>query len=231
MNGRNIRVQRNNVKVSDLQFASQVSTTVAAGLNLYWDFVAFNEDVNARRAAVDAARTLFENNKKQVELGSLAEIEITRAEAQLYASQQDLTISQTNLLQQETILKNVISRNGVADAGLATVHIIPLDQISVPAQTEIRPVEDLVGEASKNRVDIQQARINLESNQLNLVGIKSSLKPGLQAFAEFTNNGLTGEQTQLGALQPGVAYLAGGYGNLLGQIFRRNYPTTRPDSR
>ncbi len=224
VNGRNIRVQRNNVKVSDLQFASQVSTTVAAALNLYWDYVAFNEDVRARRSAVDAAKTLFENNKKQVELGSLAEIEITRAEAQLYASQQDLTISQTNLLQQETILKNVISRNGVSDAGLATVHIIPLDQIAVPAQTEIRPVEDLVGEASKSRVDIQQARINLESNQLNLVGIKSSLKPGLQAFAEFTNNGLTGDQTQLGALQPGVAYLAGGYGNLLGQIFRRNYP-------
>jgi outer membrane protein len=59
---------------------------------------------------------------------------------------------------------------------------------------------------------------------LNLIGIKNSLKPTLQAFAEVTNNGLTGDLTALGALQPGVAYLAGGYGNLLAQIARRNFP-------
>src|SRR5262249_30001679 len=60
--------------------------------------------------------------------------------------------------------------------------------------------------------------------KLNLVGIKSSLKPSLQAFAEATNNGLTGDLTPLGAVQPAVAYLAGGYTNLLAEIFRRNYP-------
>ncbi len=41
VNGRNIRVQRNNVKVSDLQFKQQVITTVSAALNLYWDLVSF----------------------------------------------------------------------------------------------------------------------------------------------------------------------------------------------
>ncbi len=224
VNGRNILVQRNNVKVSDLQFKQQVSTTVSAALNLYWDYVAFADDVLARRQAVDTARTLLENNKKQVELGALAEIEITRAEAQLYAAMQDLTIAQTNVLQQATIVKNVISRNGVAEAGLANVRIVPLDPLPVPAQTPVRPVEDLVSDALKSRVEIQQANINLQSNQLNLVGIKNSLKPSLNAFAELTNNGLTGDITALGAAIPGVDYLAGGYGNLLAQIFRRNYP-------
>jgi outer membrane protein TolC len=57
-----------------------------------------------------------------------------------------------------------------------------------------------------------------------LVGIKNSLKPQLQAFAELTNNGLTGDLSAIGALQPGVGYLAGGYGNLLAQIARRNFP-------
>ncbi|MBC7927336.1 MAG: TolC family protein [Bryobacteraceae bacterium] len=224
VNGRNIRVQRNNVKVSDLQFKQQVINTVSAALNLYWDFVAFNEDVRARRQAVETARTLFGNNRKQVELGSLAEIEITRAEAQVYATQQDLTIAQTNLLQQETILKNVLARNGVAEAGLTGVRIVPLDRITIPPDTAIQPVEDLISEAARNRPELQQARINLESNQLNLVGIRNSLKPSLQAFTQLTNNGLTGDLSALGAAQPGVGYLAGGYGNLLGQIFRRNYP-------
>jgi outer membrane protein TolC len=72
-------------------------------------------------------------------------------------------------------------------------------------------------------VEIAQSRLNIESNKLNLVGIKSSLKPTLQAFAEATNNGLSGDLTALGA-QLGATSLAGGYGTLLGQIARRNYP-------
>ena len=224
VNGRNIRVQRNNLKVTDLQFKQQVITTVSAALNLYWDLVAFDEDVRSRRQGLTTAQQLLADNKKQVELGSLAEIEVTRAEAQLYANQQDLTISQTNLMQQETILKNALSRNGVSGAELASVHIVPLDRIQPPKLEEVRPIEDLVAEAQQNRLEIEQARINLDSNHINLVGIKNSLKPTLQAFVDLTNNGLSGDLTTLGALQPGLAYLAGGYGNFLSQVFRRNYP-------
>ena len=224
VNGRNIRVQKNNLKVTDLQFKQQVITTGSAVLNLYWDLVAFNEDLRARRKEVQAAQQLLDDNKKQVAIGSLAGIEVTRAEAQLYASQQDLVVSETNLLQQETVLKNALSRNGVASPDLAEVHVIPLDTIGVPDKDETKPVEQLVNEALSQRVEIEQGRINIESNKLNLVGIKNSLKPTLQAFAELTNNGLTGDITAAGLMQPGVPYLAGGYGNLLAQIFRRNFP-------
>ena len=224
VNDRNIRVQRNNVKVSGLQFKQQVMTTVSAALNLYWDLVAFDEDVRARKQEVAAAQQLLEDNKKQVQIGSIAEIEITRAESQFYTSQQDLVIAQTNLLQQETVLKNALSRNGIATADLADVHIVPLDRISVPAEDEGRRLEDLVQEAVGKRPEIEQAGLNIESNQMNLVGIKNSLKPTLQAFAELTNNGLSGQLSAVGAAQPGIAYLAGGYGNFLAQIARRNYP-------
>ncbi|HME06335.1 MAG TPA: TolC family protein [Bryobacteraceae bacterium] len=223
VNGRNIRVQRNNVKISNLQFKQQVIATVAAALNLYWDLVSFDEDVRSRKQELVTAQQLLADNKRQVDIGALAPIEVTRAEAQLYTGQQDLVIAQTNLLQQETVLKNALSRNGIASANLTDVHIIPLDRIRVPEQDEIRPMEQLVEAAISNRVEIDQARINLESNQMNLVGIKNSLKPTLQAFAELTNNGLTGDLTAVGAML-GAQYLAGGYGNLLGQIARRNYP-------
>ena len=224
VNGRNIRVQRNNVKVSDLQFKQQVITTVSAALNLYWDLVSFNEDVRARRQEVTTAQQLLEDNKRQVQIGALAEIEITRAEAQLYSSQQDLVVSQTNLQQQEIVLKNALCRDGISAAGLENVHVVPLDRIQIPPSDDARPVPELVNEALKNRTEIATARINIESNEMNLVGIKSSLKPTLQAFAELTNNGLSGALTSIGALTPGVDYLAGGYGGLLGQIFRRNFP-------
>jgi len=173
---------------------------------------------------VQTAQQLYDDNKKQVDIGSLAEIEVTRAESQLYTAKQDLIIAQTNMAQQETVLKNALSRSGITSADLAEVHIVPLDKIVVPEKEEIKPVDALVSEALDKRVEINQSRINLESNQLNLIGIKNELKPTLQAFAELTNNGLTGQLTALGALEAGVPYLAGGYGNLLAQIARRNFP-------
>jgi outer membrane protein len=224
VNGRNIRVQRNNLKVSHLQFKQQVITTVSAALNLYWDLVSFNEDVRARQQGVITAQQLLDDNKRQVQIGALAEIEVTRAEAQLYSSQQDLVVSQTNLQQQEIVLKNALCRNGISAAGLDNIHVVPLDKIQIPASDDIRPVPELVNAALGNRTEIVEARLNIESNEMNLVGIKNSLKPTLQAFAELTSNGLSGELTALGAGAPGAEYLAGGYGNLLAQIARRNFP-------
>lgn len=225
VNGRNIRVQKNNLKVTDLQFKLQLVETVSSVLNLYWDLVSFQQDVQAREQAVKTAQQLFDDNKRMVDVGTLAEIEVTRAESQLYAAKQDLVIAQTNLLQQETVLKNALSRTGVASADLAAVHIIALDRISVPDKDEIPDLEKLVSEAVEKRPEIQQSRLNLESNNLNLVGIKNSLKPTLQAFAELTNNGLTGDLTAAGIAAGGLGSpLAGGYGNLLAQIARRNYP-------
>jgi len=224
VNTRNIRVQKNNLKVTDLQFKEQVITTVTAVLNLYWDLVSFNQDLRARQEEVGTAQQLFENNRKQVQIGTVAEIEVTRAQSQLYAAKQDLLISQTNILQQETILKNALSRQGVGTSELADVHIVPLDTIVIPPQDESRSIGELVGEALKNRVEVEQARINIDSKKTNLIGIRSSLKPTLNAFAELTNNGLTGQITPLGLAQGGVPYLSGGYDNLLAEIFRRNYP-------
>lgn len=232
VNGRNIRVSKNNEKVTDLQFKQQVITTVSAVLNLYWDLVSFNEDLHARKDELATAQQLYEDNKKQVAIGTLAPIEVTRAEAQVYSSQQDLLISQTNLLQQETVLKNALSRNGVASPTIADVHIVPLDTISVPPNDNLKPIDQLVHDALGARVEIAESRINIESNKMNLVGIKNSLKPTLNAFAELTNNGLSGTQNPLAVpfipqdpLLAANPFLVGGYGNLLGQIGRRDYPS------
>ena len=216
VNARNIRVQKNNLKATDLQFKQQVITTVTAALNLYWDLVSFDQDLKAKQQEVATAEQLLKNNQDQVRIGTLAEIEVTRAQSQLYTARQDLVISETNRLQQETVLKNALSRVGVGTSDLADVHVIPVDNFTIPAKEEAMPINDLVADAVKNRVEIQQADINLESNNMDLIGIKNSLKPQLQVFAEVTNNGLSG----LGDV-PGFS---GGYGTLLGEIFRRNYP-------
>ncbi len=223
VNGRNVFVAKNNEKVGDLQFKQQVITTVSAVLNLYWDLVTFYQDVRARKDELATAQALFDDNKKQVQIGTLAPIEVTRAEAQVYTSQQDLLVSQTNLLQQEAVLKNALSKNGVASPTVADVHIIPLDTIAVPEKEEIPGLSNLVTEALGKRVEVATQRLNIDSQKRGLVGIKNGLKPNLQAFVELTNNGLAGAPG--GSFVPGAQGLVGSYPTLLGQIFGRDYPS------
>lgn len=226
VNNRNIRVARNNMKVTDLQVKRQVITTVSAVLNLYWDLASFREDLRIKEQALGTAQKLLDDNQQQVKLGTLAAIEVTRAAAEVSSAKEALLISQTNVAQQETVLKNALSRNGIASAWLDDVHIVTLDKIVVPDKEEIKPAGELVAQAIERRPELEQLRINLESTQMNLGGTRNALRPTLQAFAEFTNNGLTGDVNALANGSVGVAdpYFVGGYGNLLAQVFRRNYP-------
>lgn len=225
VNNRNIRVAKNNIKVSDLQLRRQVITTVSAILNLYWDLVSFNEDVRIKNQALTASQKLLEDNKRQVALGAIAGIEVTRAAAEVSSGKEDLLISQTNVAQQETILKNALSRTGVASAWLDEVHIIPLDRIVVPAAEDLKPAGDYIQEAVASRPELEQIRLNLQSSKINLAGTKNSLLPNLQAFVDLTNNGLSGPLNPLAnGSSEANPYFVGGYGNLLNQILRRNFP-------
>ena len=226
VNNRYIKVAKNNLKVSDLLLKQQVSTTVAAVLNLYWDLVSFNEAVRIKQQALDAAQKLYDGNKKEVEIGAMAGIEVTRAGAAVSAAKEALLISQTNVSQQEIVLKNALNRNAMANAWLDEIHVIPLDHIEVPKSDEIRPVQDLVQDALQKRDEIVRANINLDSQKTLLKGTRNNLLPSLQAFAELTNHGLSGPVNALYAGQGGAPnpYFVGGTGDVLGQIFRRNFP-------
>lgn len=226
VNNRNIRVARNNMKVTDLQFKRQVIVTVSAILNLYWDLVSFQEDLRIKEQAIATAQKLSDDNKAQVKLGSMAAIEVTRAAAELSNAKQDLLITQTNVLQQETVIKNALSRNGISSAWFDDVHVITLDKIVVPDREEFKPVPELIQEALASRPEIEQTKVNLESSRINLSGTKNALLPSLQTFLDLTNNALSGSPNSLSNNQYGTPdpFVVGGYGNLLGQIFRRNYP-------
>ncbi len=224
VNNRNIRVQRNNLKVTDLQLKQQVIVTVSAVLNLYWDLVSFNDDARIRERALATSEKLLEDNRQQVRLGTLPPIEVTRAAAEVSANREALLIAQTNVAQQETILKNALSRTGIASASLDEVRLVPMDHIVVPRTEELKPANELIEQALKNRPELEQARVSTDSLKINLAGTRNALLPTLQAFAELTNNGLSGMPNALaGASLPPQAFI-GAYGNLLGEIFRRNFP-------
>ncbi|GIU78390.1 MAG: hypothetical protein KatS3mg005_1628 [Bryobacteraceae bacterium] len=227
VNSRNIRVAKNNLRVSDLTFKQQVMVTVAGIVNLYWDLVSLNEDVKVRRKALEVARKFYEDNKAQVAIGTLAPIEIVRAEARVAQAEQDLTNAETALLQQETILKNALSRTGVASPAIADARIVPTDRLSEPEPERLDRLQELVELAFRSRPDVEQTRINVENTRIQIAGSRSQLLPSLDVTATLQNNALAGSRNALLPLGSPLSpdpYFIGGYGTALAQLFRRNFP-------
>jgi len=228
VNRRGIHQAENSLKVQDYVFKLQVMTTVASVISLYWDLVSFNQQVKVAEQALATSQKLYDDNKTQVQIGTLAPIAIIQAEAEVASRQQDLTVAQTNVLQQETIIKNVLSKNGSASPSVADAHIVPLDKIRVPDVEPIEPVQDLIARALADRPELPQDRLNIENSKLSLLGDRSNMLPSLNAFTTLANNGQAGPISTLpplpGNFRSPDPFFVGGYGNFLGQIFSRNFP-------
>jgi outer membrane protein TolC len=155
-------------------------------------------------------------------VGTLAPIEIVRAEAEIAAGQQAVTVAETQLLQQETILKNALGRTGVLSPAMASAHVILTDRIQIPEVEPIAPIQDMMATAESARPELAQLRILLQNQEIAIKGTRSELLPTLDVVGQLTNNGLSGQVGPSTGFNP---FFIGGYGNVLTQLFARNFPT------
>jgi outer membrane protein TolC len=224
MNRRFIRIAQNSRKVTDLVFRQQAIDTVSGVIRLYYDLVSLNEDVGVKRQTMELAKKLYEDNKAQVEQGTLAPIELVRAQALISASQQDLANSEGLEREQELIVKTVLTRRGTADPAIRAARVVPTTPMPAPAAEPVQPVQDLLVQAFKNRPDLASAGLQLTNTEIALEGSRNNLRPDLSLVASASNSGLAGQPNTLGTTNPSQAFI-GGFGGTLEQIFRRNYPT------
>jgi outer membrane protein TolC len=236
LNSRVIKIAKNNRHSADLAFKAQVIATVTNVVDLYWDLVTLNDDLKIRQQAMALNQKLYEDNKRRAELGAIAPIDIVQAEAEVAAAQQEVTNAETQVLQQEMVLKNVLTRTGVDSLTVASARIVPTDRFPVPDSEPIEPVQDLIGEALANRPEIEQSRIALENSRLSIKGTQNALLPSLEVFANLQNNGLAGSVNTVEFARAQQAliptrtsqtvnpFFLGGYGTFLSQLFARNFP-------
>jgi len=242
VNNRAIRIAKNQLHISDLTFKQQVIATVNNVVGLYWDLVSFNDSLKVKQQTLDLNTQLYTDNKRRAELGALAEIDIIQAEAEMKNSQQDVLTQQTQVMQQEMILKSVLTRTGFNNPAVTGARIVPTDHFEVPPRDAIQPTQDMVAEALQKRPEIEQSQISLEDTRINMLGTKNNLLPSLSVFANLSNNGLAGGVNTLpvtvSVLGPTGStagykvrtnadvnsFFLGGYGTFMSQLFRRNFP-------
>ena len=224
VNRRFITIDEMQVSGSRETFRSQLLNTVANVLNLYWALVAADDELRIRRNALDAAQKFLDDTKKQISLGAVARSDVYRPESDLSTRRQELAISQVNLQQRESDLKNVISRNGTEDPLVDAVDVVPLDHVQVPAEEELPGLRDLLTRALRKRPDVALAKLSDQTGVINALGTRNTLLPSLRGTYQTWNAGQAGTPVPGAGVDP---YFAGGLGTALGQVFRRNFYNQR----
>jgi outer membrane protein TolC len=228
-NAASLRIAKNGLKVADSVFRQQVTTTLGNVVNDYWDLLYYRENVRVQEEALKWAQTQLRDDTLQVEIGNLAGAEITGARAEVASRQQNLIAAQTQYRQQEEKMKTELAKH--VDADLAGVGIEPTDKLPEPTPNDIASLDEALNLAAKNRPEIEQANLQIRSQEVTIQAVRNRLLPTLNAFATYAPTGLSGHFLCGGnplfqpACPAGVTgYVPGGASDALSQVLRNVYP-------
>jgi outer membrane protein len=197
-NRRNILIAKNNKKLADLTVAQQAITTVTNTITAYWELAFARDNVNVQQQAVTVAEKLYNDNQKQLQIGTMAPLDVTRAESELATDRQNLIVAQTTKLQDEQVLKNAISKDPLT-ANLLNVEIIPTDHPTPPEAVEAPSFEDAIKEAFIKRPDLLEQEINVTNAGIDARATAIALRPTATLTAQYTSQGLAGNSPIAGA--------------------------------
>jgi outer membrane protein len=203
VNQRYIIEAKNTVKVGESQFEQQVMTTITQVANDYWELVYARENVKVEQVAVAADQQLYENNKKQLEIGTMAPLDVITAQSQLATDQQALVQAQTTQLLDETTLLVAITKDALAPQ-LKGIEIVPTTPIFTPTPENIS-LDDAVHEAWQKRPELQQDALNLKNAGVEVKATKNLLLPQVNLFAQYEGTGLSGKQTSVTSTPTAIA--------------------------
>jgi outer membrane protein len=197
-----IRIAKVNKSIADQALLQQVITSITAVGNAYWELVFARGNVDVAREEIALADKTYSDNKKQVDVGTLAPLEIVQAEAQLATAQQALIVAQTTVLQDQLTLLNLIAKDPNSPV-LRNVEIIPTDTAdAAPPEVEKLPLEDLIKEAVMKRPDVLQAGLQIKGDDINVRATKNALLPILTLSGEYATEGLSGNTRQTTTCTP-----------------------------
>jgi outer membrane protein TolC len=233
VNGRFIVQAKNDRRIADSIFRQQLLYTINQVENIYWGLVSAYEDVQSKQRALDQSTSLEKDDEKQLQIGSMAPLDVVNAKSQMSSDQQALIAAQNTLEYQQLVMKQAIARN-LDDPAMANAPIVPTDRVSL-AETpeEHMPVDELVRQADANRPDVEQAVLNLKIDELTLKGVKNALLPVFDVQAFYGSEGLGGAVSPFcnpiilqafGVTGGCTALKATGYGTVFGNLFNSTGP-------
>jgi outer membrane protein TolC len=191
-NLRYLRIAKNDKKISDIGFKDQVMATVTQVENIYWDLVGSYEQAQVNEQSVAFAQQSLDNAKKQLQLQSIPEMDVMRAEAEVSKRDQDLTVARTSLQLQELLMKNALTKS-LDDPVLESVNVVPTDRAQTTRSSAAnQPVQGLIDQALRDRPELQESDVDLVNRQISRKAARNALLPSLSLVAFYGGSGLAG---------------------------------------
>jgi outer membrane protein TolC len=190
-NLRYLRIANNNRKISDIAFKDQVITTVTQIENIYWDLVNAYQQAQVSEQSLAFAQQSFDTAKKQLQLESIPEMDVMRAEAEVSKRDQDVTVARTTLQLQELLIKNALTKS-LDDPVLAAMPVIPTDHLESTHAPTNQAVQDLIAQALHDRPELAESDIDLLNRQISNKAAKNALLPSLSLVGFYGGSGLAG---------------------------------------
>jgi outer membrane protein TolC len=232
LNTRFMLQARNDRRITDSAFRQQLLYTVTQVENIYWGLVSAYEDEQAKERALAQSSQLTADNRKQLEIGTLAPLDVVNSDSAVASDKQALVASQTNLEYQQLLMKQAIARN-LNDPALSGAPVIPTDRVGLDRlPEEDTPAEELVRQAYANNPQIEQATLNMKNNEITIKAFKNNLLPTVDAYAYYGGAALGGAQNPALSCSnsaipipcpPGTVPTTG-YGDALQNSFNNTYP-------
>jgi outer membrane protein TolC len=182
----------NDRRITESSFRQQILYTVNQVENIYWGLVSAYEDVQAKQRALDQSTKLNADTQKQLEIGTMAPLDVVQSESTVAADKQALISSQSTLNYQQQIVKQAIARN-LNDPVLATAPVIPTDRISLEETPEEKqPIDNLVQEAFQRRPELEQTVLTLKNDAITMRGARQGLLPVFDVYGYYGGTGIAG---------------------------------------
>ncbi len=189
INKSQIRIAANNKEISEFQFRDNVMAILFNVESNYWELVYAREELKVKEESLRLAEDFLKITERKVEVGILAPVEILQAEAEKAAREEGVIMAEDSLLDAEDRLRTVL--NLTDDPRYWEIRLLPLDEPSL-----IDTVLDLNAQllqAMENRPDFQQAKIDLETRQIELKYSRNQTLPRIDLVASLGVSGLAGD--------------------------------------
>jgi len=198
---------------------------VAQAQRSYWDLVFAAEDIKVKQRSVDLAQKTLSDNQIQVQIGTLAPIDLVQAESEVANRRLQFVSSTYGEIQTQDQVKKLLTSQG--DPGMVTAKLLPVQGVRRPDSADVLPVDEAIKVALENRPEMKQIQLDLENKNIDYEYTKNQLLPSVDLIASYSQTGVAGTKAAVNPLFGSSGNvnpdLIGGLGTAFGQVFSYNY--------
>jgi outer membrane protein TolC len=190
-----IRISKKALEKSDINVGYVIMSTITSVENGYYDLISAREMVKVQEKALELSTKLYEENKKRVELGALAPLSEKQAESQMATTKSALLKARQQVQIQQNVLKQLIHDNY---SQWSAIEVEPAAKLTAIPQAF--SLQDSWHKGMTMRPDLQQARLDVESKDIELRFTRNQLFPELDLIGSYGHSGANSAMRDFGGV-------------------------------